>query len=63
MLDSDNFVTEDRMLRNTYFYENLMFTNKVNAASFGVGKEKEVELIKRVKLTLSLWKLMRPYAY
>jgi len=28
-----------------------MFTNKVNVASFRVGKEKEVALIKRVKLT------------
>ncbi len=28
-----------------------MFTNKVAAASFGVGKEKEIELFKRVKLT------------
>jgi len=28
-----------------------MSTNKVNAASFEVGKEKEVVLIKRVKLT------------
>ncbi len=28
-----------------------MFTNNVNAASFGVGKEKEIMLIKRVKLT------------
>jgi hypothetical protein len=23
------FITEDRMLRNTYLYENKMFTNKV----------------------------------
>jgi len=43
-------MSEDRMLRNTYFYEIGMFTNKVNAASFGVGKENEVALIKRVKL-------------
>jgi len=28
-----------------------MLTNKVNAPSFGVGKEKEVALIRRVKLT------------
>ncbi len=28
-----------------------MFTNKVNAKSFGAGKEKEVVLMKRVKLT------------
>jgi len=28
-----------------------MFTNKMSAASFGVGKEKEVTLIKRIKLT------------
>jgi len=39
------------MPRNSYLYENIMFTNKVNAASFGVGKEKEVALIERVKLT------------
>ncbi len=29
----------------------FLFTNKVKAASFGVRKEKQVELIKRVKLT------------
>ncbi len=28
-----------------------MFTNKVKVKSFGVGKEKGVALIKRVKLT------------
>jgi len=28
-----------------------MFTNKVNAASFGVGKEKEAVLTIRVQLT------------
>ncbi len=28
-----------------------MFTNKLNTASFGVGKEKEIALIKRVKIT------------
>jgi len=39
------------MLRNTYLYENIMFTNKVNAASIGVRKEKELVLIKRIKLT------------
>jgi len=39
------------MLRNTYLYENIMFTNKGNAKSFGAGKEKEVVLMKRVKLT------------
>jgi hypothetical protein len=31
-----NFITEDIMLRNTYLYENRMFTNKL----FVVGKEK-----------------------
>jgi hypothetical protein len=46
-----NFISDDRMLRNTYLYENRMYTNKVNAESFGVGKEKRVVLIKRVKLT------------
>jgi len=35
------FITEDRMLRHTYLYENRMFTNKVKAALFWVGKEKE----------------------
>jgi hypothetical protein len=39
------------MLRNTYLYEKVMFTNKVSAVSFWVVKEKEVALIKRVKLT------------
>jgi len=39
------------MLRNTYLYENITFTNKVNPASFGVGKKKELALIKRVQLT------------
>ena len=34
------FITEDRMLRNTYFNENRMFANIVNTASFGVGKGK-----------------------
>jgi len=47
-----NFITEDRMLRNTDIYENRMFTNKVKPASFGVGEEKEAALIKRAKLTL-----------
>ena len=28
------------MMRNTYLRENIMFTNIVNATSFGVGKEK-----------------------
>jgi len=28
-----------------------MFTNKVSSGSFGVGKEKELSLIKRVELT------------
>jgi len=37
------------MPRNTY--SNIMFTNKVNTASFGIGKEKYVALIKRKKLT------------
>jgi len=35
-----NFITEDRMLRNTYSYENRMFINIVNAALFGMGKER-----------------------
>jgi len=39
------------MLRNSYFYENIIFTNKVNTSSFRVGKEKGAALIKRVKLT------------
>jgi len=45
------FFTEDRMQRNTNSYENIMFTNKVNAALFWVVKEKEVGLSKRVKLS------------
>ncbi len=28
------FITEDRVPRNTYFYENRMFTNKAYAVSF-----------------------------
>jgi hypothetical protein len=39
------------MLGNTHLYENIMFTNKVNAALFLVGKEKEVALVRRVTLT------------
>jgi len=35
-----NFITEDRMLRNTYSYENRMFTNKVNVASFEAKRKK-----------------------
>jgi len=35
------------MLRNTYLYKNRIFTNKVILE----GKEKELGLIKRVKLT------------
>jgi hypothetical protein len=38
------------MLRNTYLFESILFTNKVNAASFEVGKEKK-KLILRVKIT------------
>jgi len=32
-------MAEDRMLRHTYLYENIMITNKLRAASIGVGKE------------------------
>jgi len=38
--DLVKFITQDRMLRNTYLYENRMLTNIVNAASFGGGKGK-----------------------
>jgi len=38
------------MLRNTYLYENRMFTNNVDASSFYCGKGKNVTLIKRVQL-------------
>ncbi len=54
-LSNYSLITEDRMPRNTFLYENIMFTNRVNAASLWVGKEKlegkELVLIKRVKLT------------
>jgi len=39
----------DGMLRKPYLHENRMFTNKVNAGSFGVGKEKWTMIIKRFK--------------
>jgi len=39
------------MPRSTYLYENRLFTNKVNAASFERERKKELALIKRVKLT------------
>jgi len=35
-----NFITEERMMRNTYLYENIIFTNIVSAASLRVAKEK-----------------------
>jgi len=35
------------MLRSAYLYENRMFTNKVNVATFRVGKGKMVTLIKK----------------
>ncbi len=38
------------MQRIAFLYENFMFTNKVSAASFGVGKENKVALFKRVQL-------------
>jgi len=42
------FISEDRMLRNTYLFENRMFTNKVKCSSIfwgGKGKDR-VTLIK-----------------
>ncbi len=39
-MDYIKFITEDRMLRNTYLYDNRMFTNKVNKALFGVKRKK-----------------------
>ncbi len=35
------FITEDTMLRNTYSYENRIFTNKVNQSIIWVGKRKD----------------------
>ncbi len=35
-----NFTTEDRMPRNTYLYDNKMFTNKVKCSIIQGGKEK-----------------------
>jgi hypothetical protein len=32
-----NFITEDKMLKNTYLYENRMFTNKVKCRIIWVG--------------------------
>jgi hypothetical protein len=34
-----NLATGDRIPRNTDLHENITFTNKMNAASFGAGKE------------------------
>ncbi len=34
------FITENRMLQNTYLYENRMFTNEVNLSIIFGGKEK-----------------------
>ncbi len=39
------------MLRNTYLYENRMFTNKVNTALFEREMKKKLALTKRFKLT------------
>ncbi len=38
------------MLWSTYLYENRLFTNKVNAASFERERKKDLALIKSVKL-------------
>jgi len=35
-----NIITEDRMPRNKYFYENRLFTNKVRHNTILGGKEK-----------------------
>jgi len=40
-----------------------MFTNVVNAASFGVGKEKEIALIKIVKLTREFEEMLEVVFY
>ncbi len=40
-----------------------MFTNKVITASFWVGKEKEVALIKRVKLTQEFEEMLEVVFY
>jgi len=45
-----NFITEDRMPRYTYLYENRMFTYKVSAALIGGGKGKRLKLIKLKEL-------------
>ena len=37
---TDLFITEDKMLQNTYLYESRMFTNKVNQSIVWVGKER-----------------------
>jgi hypothetical protein len=42
-----NLITEERILRNTFLFENIMFTNKVNQSIFWGGKGKDrVFLIK-----------------
>jgi len=35
-----NFITEDTIQRSTYLHENIRFENKVNSASYEVGKDK-----------------------
>jgi len=51
------------MLRITYDIEPECLQKKVNAASFGVGKEKRVMLIKRVNYHDSLRKRLRDVLY
>ncbi len=46
-LTSVNFITEDRMLKNTYVYENRMFTKESDHSIIWSGKGKRVTLIKK----------------
>ncbi len=50
------FITENRMLRNTYLDENIMFTNKGNHSIAWVGKGKyRISLIKS-KINVRVWR-------
>jgi len=39
------------MPRNTYFFENIVFTKQSDRSIIGGGKRKELTIIKRVKST------------
>ncbi len=54
-----NFITEDIMLRNTYLYENRMFTNKVNC-SIVYGGETQGRENKRIFFLSRAVKKLRP---